>query len=138
MFDMDFDPSEDATLQRNDFNEAIRLAKDNRFRVAYSNDAFELWFVLHYQFLEAALDRAAYYNLLGNHWGMSYERDCKGLQFCRAIYQRLLSDPNADQQAAIRHAERLFAQHAGYLPAVQNPCTTVFQLVVELNKYLKK
>ncbi|MBL7797524.1 MAG: RloB domain-containing protein [Saprospiraceae bacterium] len=138
VFDMDFDPSEDATLQRNDFNEAIRLAKDNRFRVAYSNDAFELWFVLHYQFLEAALDRAAYYNLLGNHWGMSYERDCKGLQFCRAIYQRLLSDPNADQQAAIRHAERLFAQHAGYLPAVQNPCTTVFQLVVELNKYLKK
>ena len=31
----------------NDFNQAIQLAKSNGFRVAYSNQAFEYWFLLH-------------------------------------------------------------------------------------------
>lgn len=134
VFDMDYDPSKDESIQRNDFNQAIRLAEKNGFRVAYSNDAFELWFVLHYQLLEAALTRSEYYEQIGNRWGMSYERQGKGAQFCREIYQRLL----ANQDTAIRYADRLYQQQAGSQPADQNPCTTVYQLVKELNKYLKK
>ena len=138
VFDMDFDPAKDAASQRQDFNNAIRLAEENGFRVAYSNDAFELWFVLHYQLLEAALTRVEYYQRISQHWKMSYERDGKGVQFCREVYQRLLEDQNADQVAAIRHAQRLHQQFAGIQPANQNPCTTVYQLVAELNKHLKK
>ena len=32
----------------NDFNQAIALAERNGFRVAYSNQAFEYWFLLHF------------------------------------------------------------------------------------------
>ena len=138
VFDMDFDKEKDAAMQRADFNQAVRLAENQGFRVAYSNDAFELWFVLHYQLLESALTRAEYYESLSKHWEMSYERQGKGAQFCREVYQRLLNDPKSNQASAIRHAERLFQQQADNQPAEQNPCTTVYQLVAELNKHLRK
>lgn len=32
-----------------DFDEAIEFAKKNGFEVAYSNQAFELWFLLHFK-----------------------------------------------------------------------------------------
>lgn len=54
---MDLDPLKDKSLQQNDFNRAIVLAQEKGFKVAYSNDAFELWFILHYQLLEAQLTR---------------------------------------------------------------------------------
>jgi hypothetical protein len=138
VFDMDFDHGKDESMQRNDFNQAIRLAEAKGFRVAYSNDAFELWFLLHYQLLESALTRVEYYQQISRHWGISYERHGKGIQFCRKIYQRLQEDTNSNQTSAIRHAERLHKQHASSQPADQNPCTTVYQLIIELNKYLKK
>jgi hypothetical protein len=138
VFDMDFDQLKDESEQHRDFNQAIELAKSNGFQVAYSNDAFELWFVLHYQLHEAALTRVEYYQKVSDHWEMSYERHGKGVQFCRTIYQRLLDDPKANQSLAIRNAERLFSQQEDLPPAQRNPCTTVYQLVSELNKYLKE
>ncbi len=138
VFDMDFDKEKDATQQRVDFNQAVQLAEKQGFRVAYSNDAFELWFVLHYQLLESALTREEYYELLSEHWGISYERHGKGVQFCRAIYHRLLDGPKSSQASALRHAERLHQQQINSQPADQNPCTTVYQLVAELNKHLRK
>jgi len=39
------------------FCDAINLAKDNGVKVAYSNEAFELWFVLHFQYLDTAQSR---------------------------------------------------------------------------------
>jgi hypothetical protein len=138
VFDMDFNHLKDPSLQRNDFNEAIRLAKKNGFHIAYSNDSFELWFLLHYQLLESALTRVEYYERISQLWGLSYERDGKGVKFCRSVYQRLLEDPNSSQASAIRHAERLHQHQTNSHPAEQNPCTTVYQLVKELNKFLKK
>ncbi len=138
VFDMDYDHRKDESMQRNDFNQAIRLAEANGFRVAYSNDAFELWFVLHYQLLESALTRVEYYQQIGRHWNLSYERDGKGVQFCRRIYKRLHEDERSSQASAIRYAELLHERHAPKQPADRNPCTTVYQLVKELNKYLKQ
>lgn len=138
VFDMDHDPIKDSALQREDFNHAVSQAGRHGFRVAYSNDAFELWFVLHYQYLDAAMTRREYFELLGRRWGISYERGGKGHRFCATLYQRLLDDPLASQENAIRNAERLFRQSQHISPAEQNPCTTVYQLVAELNKYLKK
>ncbi|HZX74418.1 MAG TPA: RloB family protein, partial [Cyclobacteriaceae bacterium] len=56
VFDFDVKPDEAAT-QPADFNNAILKAEQNDMKTAWSNDAFEIWFVLHYQGLEAALTR---------------------------------------------------------------------------------
>ncbi len=55
---------------KNDFKNAIQNAEAEGFGVAYSNEAFELWYILHFEFLNTAIPRNQYLNkldsLLGN------------------------------------------------------------------------
>lgn len=133
----DMDRKEDQLhQQRQDYNNAIDLARQNGIYPAYSNDAFELWFVLHYQFTDAELHRTGLYQILSNHFACNYEKDGKRLSFCQNIYDRLEQDFNADMDQAIKNADRLFEDQKHLPFCDQNPCTTVYQLVVELKKYL--
>jgi len=108
------------------------------YRCAYSNDSFELWFALHYQYLDQEHHRNFYYNLLSSRWGVPYEEKGKTLAFARGIYTRLREDQQADQQRASRHAEKLWAERKHEPYHRQNPVTTVFQLVERLNKFCRK
>jgi len=53
-----------------DFNNAIANSKIQEIKVAYSNEAFELWYVLHFEFLNSGIPRSDYIKkldgLLGN------------------------------------------------------------------------
>lgn len=40
------------------FNAAIEKARANDVRVAYSNEAFEIWYLLHFHYYDTALTRA--------------------------------------------------------------------------------
>jgi hypothetical protein len=53
VFDRDSFPVSDIT-------KAVALAKKNNIQIAYSNEAFELWYILHFQFLNAAIPRSDY------------------------------------------------------------------------------
>lgn len=116
-----------------DYNRAIKLAGQHRIRVAYSNDSFELWFVLHYQYHEAAVTRNEYYQILSEKLNCNYQEDGKTREFTQSLYHILFSG----QAAAIQNATRLFEQKVELMYSDQNPCTTVFKLVQELNKCLK-
>lgn len=50
----------------NDFNEAIALAEKKGYKAAWSNEAFELWYLLHFIYLDAAISRADYIKKLEN------------------------------------------------------------------------
>ena len=43
-----------------DFEKAIRLARKNKMCVAYSNQAFELWYILHFEYSNTSMDRKSY------------------------------------------------------------------------------
>ncbi len=49
-----------------DFNEAIELAKSYSFKTAWSNEAFELWYFLHFQYLDTRISRHDYIDKLEN------------------------------------------------------------------------
>lgn len=135
VFDYDNKP-DDATLAT-DFHNALQLAARKGIHVAWSNDAIELWFVLHHQYLQNALTRHQYYSILEDVWNLpeSYERSGKQKVFCSSLYRMLLPY----QLMAINHARRLYDQQDETKPIAQwNPCTTVFMLVEELNRYLRK
>ena len=53
-----------------DFNEAITLAEKNGFKVAYSNQAFEYWFLLHFNLYKGALHRNSYADMLSRLSGI--------------------------------------------------------------------
>lgn len=42
------------------FNEALELARKNEIQVAYSNEAFELWYILHFFYLDTGVTREDY------------------------------------------------------------------------------
>jgi len=46
------------------FNQAEGLAKQKNIKIAYSNEAFEIWFILHFQYLDIATSRSEYLTIL--------------------------------------------------------------------------
>ncbi|MBK8923645.1 MAG: RloB domain-containing protein [Saprospirales bacterium] len=128
VYDMDFRGEQ--VGQKQDFNQSIEIARNAGMHVAYSNDAFELWLVLHYQLIEQSLLRFNYYRILEDLWNLeNYEEEGKKRAFCNSLYDRLCSDPRASQDRAIANAIRLLETHQDRPFADQNPCTTIFQLI---------
>ncbi len=139
VFDYDVKPDEAAT-QPADFNNAILKAEHNGMKVAWSNDAFELWFVLHYQTLESAITRRVLYKILKEKWELdSFGSEAKKADFCLGHYARHEEGvKGASQKLAMRRAKTLHESYNGNQNfAEQIPCTTVYLLVEELNKNLK-
>jgi hypothetical protein len=138
VFDFDIKPDE-KTTQPEDFNTAIEKAERNGLKVAWSNDAFELWFVLHYDKLDSALTRQELSDILKKKWNLNnFHKVAKTKEFCKKHYTRHGGENGSSQQLAIKRARGL---HASYNSdrnfASQCPCTTVYLLVEELNKNCK-
>lgn len=118
VFDRDSFPVED-------FNEAISLAQRSGMNVAYSNEAFELWYLLHFNYHDAATARELYGQMLGDRLGIPYRKSMPGIYALLEPYQR----------DAIRNAERLIASYPEPRPSHDNPSTTVHDLVKELLRF---
>lgn len=112
-----------------DFNQAIQLAEKNGFRVAYSNQAFEYWFLLHYNLYTGPIHRNQYKDMLTKLTGLQYN---KTEGFGAVMYNLLLTR----QQQAIKNADAVLAEISHGNPAEEESSTTVHKLVIELNKYL--
>lgn len=101
------------------FNRALELAKINNIHVAYSNDAFELWFLLHYQDLWAATHRDQLYKILSTHRNEKYEKPLD-------LYKEIKSL----RSVALKRAAKLLKSDQS--PADCNPSTTIHILVEKL------
>ena len=112
-----------------DFNQAIQFAEKNGLRVAYSNQAFEYWFLLHYNLYTGAIHRNQYKDMLTKLTGIPYS---KSEGYGAVMYNFLLSR----QQQAINNAETVLAEISHGNPAEEESSTTVQRLVIELNKFL--
>ena len=119
VFDRDSFPAQE-------FNAAFEIAANNDIQVAYSNEAFELWYLLHFHFYESAIKRKEYCKMLTKLPGHKYEKNSD------TIYDELLNL----QSDARRNAKRLLSNYTQSNPERDNPSTTVHLLVEELNKYV--
>lgn len=108
------------------FNAALALAAREGIRVAYSNQAFELWYLLHFDYHDAAYHRSQYQGMLTERLGKPYQKNSPEMY-------NLLEDRQA---TAIWNAERLLASYGPeHNPGQDNPSTTVHLLVQELNRH---
>jgi len=133
----DYDVNHNNVQHKQDFDNAIIKARQAGFNVAFSNDCFELWIVLHFKLISNQHHRSEYYSMLTNQFQLpkSYESIGKEPKFARTLYHRL----KPYQTIAIRNATNLkksFNSESAFHQ--MNPCSTVFQLVEELNKYLRR
>lgn len=111
------------------FNNAVFFCQahhDKGFRVAYSNEAFELWYLLHFELITKPISRFNYNAMLSKRMKTYYKKNLPNM------YQQLLPR----QPLAIENAKLLYEKRSNS-PAKDNPSTTVFQLVEELNSHLR-
>src|SRR3712207_5879410 len=100
------------------FNRALALAQREGIRVAYSNEAFELWYLLHFHYFNTGLSRVDYRRRLSELLGHPYKKNSA------TLYEELESR----QQTAIANAHRLLALYDPSNPERDNPSTTVHLL----------
>ncbi|MCX6579220.1 MAG: RloB family protein [Candidatus Aminicenantes bacterium] len=112
----------------NCFNAAFELAGKKNIKIAYSNEAFELWYLLHFHYFNTGISRDDYIKKLSVLLNSPYEKNSL------EMYQALLDK----QQTAIKNAEKLLQNYAPPNPGKDNPSTNVHLLVQELNKFLPK
>lgn len=122
-----FDKDSFSAVSFNNTVAYIQAHHDEGFRAAYSNESFELWYLLHFEFIKKPVSRFQYGPMLSKRMKKPYKKNTPNM------YGKLLSR----QPLAIENAKRLYAQRTNS-PAKDNPTTAVFKLVEELNKHLRK
>lgn len=122
------------------FNEIVRQSKKrnetkyhgNYWHCAWSNECFELWLILHFSFYQAAANRFEYFRMLKEQFrklGLKgYEKNNDQIFDLVTRY--------GNPRLAIAYAKRLYKEKQSLAPARAVPCTTVFELVEELARYL--
>ena len=111
-----------------DFDNAISSAESNNFDCAWSNEAFELWYLLHFEFRNTAMPRIDYSSKLSKYLDEKYKKNNYNM------YDKLFDK----QIIAENNARKLLNQHRSCPPSKSNPATKVHLLVIELNSYIIK
>lgn len=128
----------------NDFNSAIQIAVANNFGVAYSNQSFEYWLILHFNDHQGGgMHRDSYNDKINEHlkpFKITY--DGNGSKLIEEDFFELLDgidDKTSRKRAelAIDRAERNYNYFDHTYPAREESSTTVFRLVRELLKYVE-
>lgn len=117
VLDRDANPS--IRLDKSHFNQALNLAEKYDVSIAYSNDAFELWFILHYQDLWVSTHRDLLFKMLSKHRGKKYEKT-----------DDLYREIKPFRPKALQRATSLLKPK--HHPESANPSTTIHQLVAKL------
>lgn len=119
-----------------DFDKAISYAKKNGLKVAWSNESFELWLLLHFQDLNVACSRDDYINKLSNYFNK--------LKLNNGTYNKNIKDifdiTASKVDTAIKRSEKLIDGYTSdkiVSPNKMNPGTTVQDLVKELIQYVR-
>lgn len=134
VFDKDTFPAER-------FNNAINMAEARGINVAYSNQAFEYWLILHFEDHQGAkMNRSDYHEKINQYldeFGLAY--DGKGSKKVDQGFFDVLMGANENGnkriQLAIKRAKRNYERWDHRSPALEESTTTVFKLIEEILKY---
>ncbi len=124
------------------FNKAITMAEKKGFNVAYSNQAFEYWLILHFNDHQGgALHRNQYNELINRAIGpLSAEYDGNGCKKISPKFFNLLFsiDPQTNtsrHELAIERAKKIYEHYDHHSPAVEESSTKVFKLLEHLLEF---
>lgn len=113
------------------FNAAILRARQHGVECAWSNEAFELWYVFHFANRVTPMSREEYKEVISRSINESPRHIGKG----RYSYKKNAFDTRnilltyGDEERAIRYAQKQEQTFTDERYALHNPCTTVYKLV---------
>ncbi len=118
-----------------DIDRVLQLCKENsteetQFHDIWSNQCIELWFLLHFSFMQSDIHRTEYWpklsECLKKLGAGEYEKNRKDM------YQIL----RPYMETAIEHAKKLNALNEGKTASQAAPGTKVYELIEKLKSYL--
>jgi hypothetical protein len=125
-------------FDKDDFKEnyslAISLADQHRIKVAYSNECFALWLLLHFQEQTSAIGRGQLEEFLRKTWEETKGKPIDNKRTVKHFPYGIVRT-HGDQAMAIERAKSLLAQAEEECPQSPwevNPVTTVYALVEQL------
>lgn len=127
------------SFKANSFNSAILKAKAHGISCAWSNEAFELWYLLHFHNRVTAMKRDEYKKAIEEAVNSKLRKKKKPFKYKKndtEIYSLLKQI--GSQESAIKRAKELAKGIVGEQFAKYNPQTMVFKLVEELNGQSKE
>jgi hypothetical protein len=114
-----------------DFDNAIEYAKSHGIQTAFSNQAFEVWFINHFRLLNSPLGRSHYKDELSKLLAFPYD---KSKSTVNRVCEKLLTDKML--KTAIAHTRLGYERHAADTkpakPSAYESCSTVFRLAKSL------
>jgi len=118
VFDRDSFPEEN-------FNRAFELARtQNRITPCWSNECFELWYLLHFHYRDTAIGRHEMWPVISRLLKERYDK----------ADDQLYAKMAKQQETALKHARKLAYENALNGTPTRNPSTHVHELVAALIK----
>ena len=121
-----------------DFDEAIVLAKEEGYEVAWSNQSFEYWLYIHFHFSDAALHRDDWFSKLSDVF-KDYNINKEGYEKNLVNVFELVT-ANGGLKTAIGNASRLLSRYdnKNISPSQIDPSTTMHKLVLSFEDYISE
>ncbi len=117
----------------NNFNNAMHKAEANDISVAWSNEAFEIWYLLHFQNRITSMSRNDYEKAISKAVNEKLPYKEKGYKYKKNdIKNYSIISKYGNQNNAIKWASELVKSYVGNDYHTHNPCTTVHNLVNQL------
>jgi hypothetical protein len=119
-----------------DFDQAIKAGTDKGYKIAWSNQSFEYWLYLHFNYSDSALHRSEWNAKLSELFRQYNLGDGEYQKNYVDIYKMVDSFDGVD--TAIKNAKRRMADYRDGIdkPSEYDPGTMVYELVQELKSYL--
>ena len=127
------------SFNSSNFNGAIQLAENNKIKVGWSNEAFELWYLLHFQYRNTYMSREDYKRAIEKEVNDKMVAQTKSKNIKKFEYKKnseemySILEKYGNQKQAVSYAEKLISNYHCQNFAIHNPCTRIHLLVNELN-----
>ncbi len=123
----------------NNFNNAINRGENSRPKIncAWTNEAFELWYLLHFNYYNTGVPRVQYQELLEREINKAAKTSTYKYQKNSEKMFTILNELGS-QEVAIANAKKLEALYLDRSFSDHNPCTKVHVLISELIELTEK
>ena len=114
-----------------DFDEAVKMCKNNGYIPLWSNQAIEFWFLLHFNYIDSRMNRKDYAKKINEYfkekgYNYYYKKNDKNIYDLLCKYGSL--------ENARKYAEKIYNNHNNDKPSDSESCTTVYEFFKELDK----
>ena len=104
---------------------------DCKYCALWSNECIELWFVLHFEYLQSQLTRNDYFKKLEEYLDIKYDKNIIDIA-------KIIIDKGGSSEKAISYSKKLIKLHETEKSySKKYPATNVYVFFQKYNKYLK-